>query len=119
MVDSSKTRQRVGKIIKDARIKKGLTQRQLGELIGKSNNALTNWEKGTNSPDVDMIELLCSILDITVDEMFPNSKKQQPINELPPTEQTLIESWEKLSPSDQMKIIGMIELKLHNGNKSG
>jgi Predicted transcription factor, homolog of eukaryotic MBF1 len=111
MIDSNETRLRVGNIIKNARLKKGLTQRQLGEIIGKSNNAITNWEKGVNSPDVDMIERLCSILEIPVCEMFP-SKKEIVSDEQTLAEQNLIKSWRKLSPEDQMKIMGMIELKL-------
>jgi Predicted transcription factor, homolog of eukaryotic MBF1 len=75
MVDSNETRQRIGDIIKKARLKKGLTQKQLGNIIGKKDNVLTNWEKGINSPDVYMIELLASILDIPVSEMFPSISK--------------------------------------------
>lgn len=114
MVDSNATRLRVGNIIKNARLKKGLTQRQLGEMIGKSNNVLTNWEKGVNSPDVDMIEQLCSILDIQVNEMFPGEEKNNSIGELSTDEQNLINLWRSLRPSDQLKILGMIELKAHD-----
>jgi len=114
MIDSKETRLRVGNTIRDARLSKGLTQRQLGEMIGKSNNVLTNWEKGTNSPDVDMIESLCSILDIPVSEMFP-FQKEVAFDGLTHIEQNLIKNLRKLSIEDQMKILGMIELKLHDG----
>ncbi len=114
MIDDSKeTRLRVGNIIKNARLAKGLTQRQLGDKIGKSNNVLTNWEKGTNSPDVDMIESLCTILEIPVSEMFPQ-KKEFVSDGLTHVEQNLIKNWRKLFPEDQAKIMGMIELKLHD-----
>lgn len=114
MVDSNETRIRVGNVIKNARLKKELTQRQLGELLGKSNNTITNWEKGENSPDVDMIELLCLILDIPVSEMFPSRKDELDIGLLTDDETKLILNWRKLSKEDQIKIVGMIELKLND-----
>lgn len=35
-----------GKLIKDARVEKGFTQTELGELIGVSNKAVSRWETG-------------------------------------------------------------------------
>lgn len=113
MIDANETRLRVGNIIKNARDKKGLTQRQLGAILGKSNNVITNWEKGENSPDVSMIESLCSILDIPACEMFPSSEKESSVGLLTDMERNLIHNWRRLSKEDQAKIIGMIELKLH------
>jgi len=117
MKDSAETRLRIGNTIKEARLRRGLTQRELGSLIGRSNNLITNWEKGTHTPDVEMIELLCSVLNITVKEMFPGLDKTDSIGGLTDAEQNLIELWRKLSQVDQLKIMGMIELKLHHGNE--
>ena len=111
--DRTETRVRMGKIIKEARTKKGLTQSDLGKMLGKSNNAITNWEKGTNSPDVDSIELLCSILGIPVNYMFkPRENEKSPSIEFSIEEQKLITSYRKLSHDNQMKVIGMIEIKI-------
>lgn len=55
----------LGKRIRDARLKVGLTQSQLAEYLGKSDNVVTNWEKGTNRPDADMINKLCAILNVS------------------------------------------------------
>ncbi|MDQ7095986.1 helix-turn-helix transcriptional regulator [Desulfosporosinus sp. PR] len=114
MSDTNEARLRVGKVIRDARNKSGLTQRQLGDMIGKSNNTITGWEKGINSPDVEAIELLCAVLDIPVKEMFPHcAEKDVKTMELTTIEQNLIESWRKLSEADRLKIMGMIEIKLN------
>ena len=54
--------------IKEARLEKKMTQKQLAEeltLLGRktSNTAIANWESGLNSPDVDTLQLICKILD--------------------------------------------------------
>lgn len=59
----------LGDNIKNARIKKGLTQEALAELISNEdmtfgNTAISNWEKGTSKPDADTIFLLCKALDV-------------------------------------------------------
>lgn len=104
------TRARMGKIIKEARLKKNLTQSELGKMLGKSDNVITNWEKGTNSPDVDNIERLCAILDIPVDYMFQAKQKEKsPSMELGEDEQYLVESYRKLSHDDQVRVIERID----------
>lgn len=39
----------VSQNMKAARIRAGLTQRQLGELLGVSRQTIINWEKGTDT----------------------------------------------------------------------
>jgi transcriptional regulator with XRE-family HTH domain len=56
------------KKIKEARIEKKMTQKQLAEELTKkgrktSNTAIANWEAGLNSPDVDTVQLICQILE--------------------------------------------------------
>ena len=106
--DQKETRMRMGRIIKEARLKKDLTQSELGKMLSKSNNVITNWEKGTNSPDVENIQLLCAILDIPVSNIF-KQKEKSPSIELTKDEQNLVESWRNLSHDNQMKITGIIE----------
>ena len=111
--DRGETRIRMGKIIKEARLKMDLTQSELGKMLGKSNNVITNWEKGTNSPDVDNIERLCAILDIPVDYIFQTKQKEKsPSMELSEDEQYLVESYRKLSQNDQLRAIERIDTML-------
>lgn len=55
------------KKIKEARIEKKMTQKQLADELTNmgrktSNTAIANWESGLNSPDVDTVQLMCNIL---------------------------------------------------------
>lgn len=52
-----------------ARKNKGLTQQQLGDLIGTSSNAITQYEKGKRFPKPNILAKLCKELDLKI-EMF-------------------------------------------------
>lgn len=48
--------------LKDARLKKKLTQEQLGELIGVAKSTITSYEKGNSEPDMmKMSKLMASL----------------------------------------------------------
>ena len=51
-------KQKTGELIRNARIKKGYTQVELGDLIGVTNKAISRWEKGESFPDISVIEEL-------------------------------------------------------------
>lgn len=49
-----------GKILRELRIERRLSQRQLGEVFGVCNQTISFWESGSREPDLDM---LCKIAD--------------------------------------------------------
>lgn len=59
-----------GANLKKARKRRGLTQRQLADLIGAKHNSVSNWETGQNEPDTQTIRRLCDILSITANDLF-------------------------------------------------
>lgn len=61
----------VGKRIRYFRKKKGLTQKELGELIGRTHNTVSNYETGTISPEQDALFAISRALDCTLDDLFP------------------------------------------------
>ena len=114
--DRRETRVRMGKIFKEARLKKDLTQSELGKMLGKSNNVITNWEKGTNSPDASNIGLLCGILDIPVNYLFDtkesriNPERHSPFGTR--KDDQLIKLWRQLPYKKQQKMLSIIEIEL-------
>lgn len=56
----------IGERLKEARIKKGLTQSQLGELLGVSKVSICGYEKGTRTPTMEKFLALIQILDLDV-----------------------------------------------------
>ncbi|MGN0797189.1 MAG: helix-turn-helix domain-containing protein [Christensenellales bacterium] len=49
-----------GKILRELRIEKKLSQRQMGEVFGVCNQTISFWESGSREPDLDT---LCKIAD--------------------------------------------------------
>lgn len=59
-----------GKNLREARLAKKLTQRQLASMIGAKHNSISNWEKDHNKPGPDIIELICGALDVSPNYLF-------------------------------------------------
>ena len=70
--------EKIGKFIADNRKKQKLTQEQLAEKLHVSKNAVSKWERGLNLPDVSLMEELCQVLKISLNELFAGEylKKQ-------------------------------------------
>ncbi len=51
----------------------GMTQKDFSIKLGVSQAAVTNWLKGNNSPDIDVIAKICDVLGITINDLIQNS----------------------------------------------
>ena len=60
----------IGENIKKFRIFRKMTQVELGEAVNRSKNVVSNWERGDNTPDLDTLEKICRVLDVTPNMMF-------------------------------------------------
>lgn len=65
-MDKDQKRQSVAAILTAARKDKGLTQEQLGDLVGFSANTIARIEACRFSPNADQLYALCEALDITI-----------------------------------------------------
>ena len=52
------------------RKKNCLTQSQLAELVGVSNQAVSKWEQGISAPDISLLPELSEIFKIDIDDLF-------------------------------------------------
>lgn len=59
----------IGEIIKNFRTWRGVTQQEMADYLDKSKSVISNWERGTNSPDVESCMGICKLLNITLDEL--------------------------------------------------
>lgn len=73
-IDKNKLNKYVGNKIKEFRKKKGLTQKELGELIGVKYNTISSYENGTNSLDQNVLYKLSKALDCKMDDFFPSGE---------------------------------------------
>ncbi len=64
-----------GNYIYELRIKKGLTQVQLGKKLGVSNKAVSKWENGRAYPSVELMLPIAEELGVSVDELHSAIKR--------------------------------------------
>lgn len=64
----------LGAFISLLRKEKGLTQRQLAELLNVSDKTVSHWECDETSPDISLLPLLAQSLGVTVDELLSGKK---------------------------------------------
>lgn len=48
----------------------GISQKELADKLSVSQSAVTNWIKGKNSPDIEVVAQICDILEISVTDLF-------------------------------------------------
>ncbi len=60
----------IGKNIAVLRKEHGLTQAELGERLGVSNQAISKWEQEMNLPDVMMLPKIAKLFGVSVDRLY-------------------------------------------------
>ncbi len=68
--------EKIGEIIKIGRVRKGLSQEELGKKLGISKNSISAWETGAKSPSCPMLFKVADILDL-VPDLFPGYIKEE------------------------------------------
>ncbi len=66
------------------RRKKGLSQEQLAEKIGVSRQAISKWESGTSTPELEKLLALSECFGITLDKLVKDEAENQEISEASP-----------------------------------
>ena len=87
----SETRLRIARLLKLYREKAGLTIREAGELLGKSNQTVRAWEQGRGQPDADRFLKLCEVYGVESVSVFFGEDPPEP--ELSVDEWELLEEW--------------------------
>lgn len=70
------TLEELGKILKQRRKEKGITQKDVAERLQVEQSLVSSWERGLRSPSFLNIYKLCQLFDITLDEMLGLGKPQ-------------------------------------------
>ena len=70
------SRNRFGTLIREYRINAGMSQEELGFMIGVGKNAVGAWESGRSRPDLNSISDLCHILNIPLAVFFGRTESE-------------------------------------------
>lgn len=59
-----------GQKIKQLRLEKQLSQKQLGEILNVSDKTISKWETGRTLPDIEMIQKIAQYFHVSIDELI-------------------------------------------------
>ena len=67
-----------GKNLRALRVMAGETQTELGEIIGVSKTAITNYEQGTRAPDLEALKEMAAHYGVSVDYLLGRTAVKKP-----------------------------------------
>lgn len=60
----------IGSRIRKYREEKGISQKELAQMLGIKNSRVSNWEQGLNRPDADILADICRVLQVSPSELL-------------------------------------------------
>ena len=78
------------------------------EILGLSSSKITAWKNGS-IPKYEILQAIANYFNVTVGYLFDGDKKISSSSELTENEQELLSIFAKLTPEQQLKLIGRAE----------
>lgn len=69
---------KIGALISARRKRQNMTQKDLSDMLGISNRAVSKWETGEGYPDISTLPALAEILNLSVDELLKGKAEETP-----------------------------------------
>ena len=92
----------IGYKIKEYRKIKGLTQKELAEIVEMGHTTIANYEKGFRTPKKNTLFKLANALNVTIDDFFPTTSTT---SEADTTLSAITETVEQLTHSNQGRVL--------------
>lgn len=73
---------KTGELIKERRKEKGMTQKELAQMLHITDRAVSKWERGLSAPDIALLEPLAEALDVSVLDLINGERSGEPIPEV-------------------------------------
>lgn len=92
----------------------GYTQKEIAEKLGVSKSSVTNWLKGKNSPDANLVMPICNLLNITVGQFYGEEETSPSTAEAAPGEEqakadplrsTLLRNFDQLNQEGRERLV--------------
>ena len=105
----------IGQIIRDARIKKGYTQEQLGEIMGVQKSAIAKWENGrVVNIKRENLKKLAEVLSIPPYELVaPDSIVSNSEQHLSSDELQLLDMYRQLNDQGKEYVLQTVTMATH------
>nr|DAX57392.1 MAG TPA: Repressor protein CI [Caudoviricetes sp.] len=104
----------IGSKIKEFRLKRNLTQKELAKLVNVGDTTIANYEKGFRSPKKDTMFDLANAFNVSIDDLFPPIQKNSSSNTS--SIQTI---YDELKPPRQVKVLTYAERQLKEQRNEG
>lgn len=72
--------EKIGKLIKELRVKNNLTQVEFAKKYNVTYQAVSKWETGKNMPDIALLRNICKDFNISLDEVLEGNYKKKIIS---------------------------------------
>lgn len=99
-------REEIAKNLLFYRKKCGLTQKALADKLGVKNTAVSNWESGNNSIDIDTLVLACGIFGVTLNDMYGKFSAFPALTE---DESLLLDAYRSMNQEGKEKLLDYSE----------
>ena len=118
----SAIKEEIAKNILFYRKRAGYTQKELARMLGVNNSAVSNWENGLNSIDIDTLFKACEIFGITLNDMYGKyaDRENFTVNadcSLSQTEQYLLNGFRGLTEQGQDYMIQTLRMAMNTYKK--
>lgn len=101
-----------GDILKDLRLEKNITQKELADKLNISSAMISNYENKINIPrDFKILIDIANYFQISVDKLIGNEKIKRIENELTSEETEMIETFRELPRKEKEDILEFIDFK--------
>ncbi len=77
---------KIGEFITMTRKQKNLTQKELADMLGITDKAISKWERGAGYPDISLLKPLSDVLGVTVTELLEGEPNPMSETETAPTQ---------------------------------
>ena len=69
---------RIGFLIRNFRIAAKMTQKELAEKLGVSNQSISKWETAKSTPDIALLPILADVFHCYIDQLFSRQVVVEP-----------------------------------------
>lgn len=69
--------EKMGRLLRELRKEKAMTQEQMAELFGVTNRTISRWENGINMPDVSILVEMSSYFEVSIQELIEGERKDE------------------------------------------
>lgn len=82
-------------------------QAEIAQMLGISKASVTNWIKGTNSPNIEYLDKLCDIFNIQINDIFEKHENKETEN-LTSDEAILLNNYKQLNQEGKEKALDYV-----------